>query len=214
MSNPEQHKQKLTSIIKNYVPANAAELCADIIMHYKLHLHIEAERKSKYGDYTPHKGSAGKISVNHNLSKFEFLFTFIHELAHHTAFLKFGPHHESHGKEWKNEFRLCMQPFLNKDIFPYDLRAAVLKHMQNPKYSHSADIQLLRVLKRYDNKSMHKVLDNLPADAYFKIKNSEILMQKKHKLRTYYYCVNMQNNKPYKVHAMAEVTHVDMLPKM
>ncbi|MFN4083559.1 MAG: SprT-like domain-containing protein [Bacteroidia bacterium] len=209
MTNPDtdidKRKNEFAQILKNYVPESAAMLCAELIIHYRLHLHIETERKTKYGDYSPHLGKGNRISINHNLPKFEFLFTFIHELAHHTTYLKFGPKHKAHGEEWKQEFKNCIKPFLLHDIFPNDLKSAIIKHMQNPKYSHSADVNLLRAFRIYNDKTNHLVLDNLKEGSLFKMKNSDVIMQKKHKLRTYYYCVAINTNKAYKVHAMAEV---------
>jgi SprT protein len=90
------HKDKLVIALSAYLPPEALSLCAELIMYYKLHLHIEVERKGRYGDYTPHSGKGSRISINHNLSPFEFLITFVHELAHHTAFLKDGSRHEPH----------------------------------------------------------------------------------------------------------------------
>jgi hypothetical protein len=205
----QQHKSNLIKVLVKFVPELASPLCADLIMQYNLHLHIEAARKSKYGDYAPHLGKGNRITVNHNLSKFDFLITFIHEVAHHITYLKYGPRHNAHGAEWKQEFKLCMQPFLMADIFPYDLKAAIAKHMQNPKYSHAADLNLLKVLRKYDDKTPDKlVLDNLKQGSLFKLKDSSVVMEKQHKLRTYYYCIDIISKKAYRVHAMAEVEQV------
>lgn len=212
MNNTTQiHKNNLINALVKFMPELAAPLCADLIMHYKLHLHVAVARKSKYGDYAPHLGKGNRITVNHNLSKFEFLLTFIHEVAHHTTYVKYGPKHDAHGAEWKQEFKICMHPFLMADIFPYDLKAAIAKHMNNPKYSHAADLNLLKLLRKYDEKAPNKlVLDNLIQGTLFKMKNSSVVMEKQHKLRTYYYCVDIASKKAYRVHAMAEVEQVNI----
>lgn len=201
-----EHKAALMKVLHNYIPENSVQYCAELIMYYKMHLHIEVERKGRYGDYTPHSGKGYRISVNHNLSKFEFLITFIHELAHHTTHLKHGARHDAHGIEWKAEFKRVMRPFFELDIFPYDLRAILARHMQNPKYSQSADLKLLEVLKKYDLRKSHIVtLSQLPDGALFKMKNDKNILRRLNKLRTYIACESEDGKWKYRVHAMAEV---------
>ncbi len=204
------HKAALMKVLNSYIPENSVDYCAELIMFYKMHLHIEVERKGRYGDYTPHSGKGYRISVNHNLSKFEFLITFIHELAHHTTFLKYGPKHDAHGAEWKDEFKKVMRPFFEMEIFPYDLKAILARHMQHPKYSHSADVKLLEVLKKYDLRKAHVItLSQLPDGALFKMKNDKHILRRINKLRTYIACESADGQWKYKVHAMAEVSVVD-----
>ncbi len=203
------HKDKLVQALEPYMPKAALSLCADIIMYYKLHLHIEVERKGRYGDYTPHTGKSSRISINHNLSPFEFLITFVHELAHHTAFLKYGSKHEPHGAEWKQEFKRCMRPFFELDLFPYDLKSALARHMNNPKYSQSADVKLLEVLKKYDTRKSHILtLSQLEDGATFKLKQHPQPMRRIKKLRTYILCESLDGMHKYRVHAMAEIVQV------
>ncbi len=191
------------------MPEAALNLCVELIMQYRLHLHIEVERKGRYGDYTPHSGQGSRISINHNLSPFEFLITFIHELAHHTAFLKYGNKHEPHGAEWKEEYKWCMRFFFDLDLFPYDLKSALAKHMQNPKYTQAADVKLLQVLRKYDERKVDILtLSQLPDGALFKMKTHPMLLMRVKLLRTYVLCENPETKSRYKVHAMVEVLTV------
>lgn len=193
-------------VLSDYMPEQALELCAELIMFHRLHLHIEVERKGRYGDYTPHSGKGSRISVNHNLSPFEFLITFIHELAHHTAFLRYGNNHSPHGEEWKSEFKKCMRPFYEMDLFPYDLKSILAKHMQNPKYSQSADLKLLQVLRKYDHRKQHVLtLAHLPDGTEFRMKTDPTWMRRTKKLRTYILCETLDGKWKYKIHAMVEV---------
>jgi hypothetical protein len=205
---PEQlaHKEKLKAALRKYMPNAALDLCTSLIMQYRLHLHIEVERKGRYGDYTPHSGQGSRISINHNLSPFEFLITFVHELAHHTAFLKYGNKHEPHGVEWKEEYKRCMRPFFDLDLFPYDLKLALAKHMQNPKYTQAADLKLLQVLRKYDERKTDILtLSQLPDGALFKMKTHPMPLKRVKLLRTYVLCENPETQIRYKVHAMVEV---------
>ena len=206
LSKTIEHKEKLKQALSKYVPKTALDLCIELIMTHRIHLHIEVERKGRYGDYTPHSGKGSRISINHNLSSFEFLITFIHELAHHTAFVKYGNKHEPHGQEWKNEYKICMRPFFELDIFPYDLKAVLAKHMQNPKYTQAADVKLLQVLRKYDTRKADILtLSQLEDGALFKMKTHPMLLKRIKLLRTYVLCENPDTKSRYKVHAMVEV---------
>jgi hypothetical protein len=203
----ETHKAKLVLVLSEYLPEPALSPCAELIMFHRLHLHIEVERKGRYGDYTPHSGKGSRISINHNLSPFEFLITFVHELAHHTAFIKYGNNHDPHGAEWKDEFKRCMRPFFELELFPYDLKATLAKHMQNPKYSQSADVKLLQVLRKYDTTKIGTTtLSQLEDGAIFQMKGNKTLLKRINKLRTYILCESLDGKWKYRVHAMAEVT--------
>lgn len=203
-------KQEFCNVLVRFMPKEAVEYCAELIIYHDLHLHVENERKSKYGDYSTHNGKGSRISINFNLSKFDFLITFIHELSHHTAYVKYNRNHEPHGAEWKNEFQKNMFPFFeHESLFPSDLKAAIAKHMRNPKYTHSADVKLLQVLKKYDeSKANITVLADLPNGTLFKMKGYIDTLRKIEKLRTYILCETLTGKK-YRVHAMVEITLVE-----
>ncbi|MFN7313680.1 MAG: SprT-like domain-containing protein [Bacteroidota bacterium] len=202
-----QHKLSLMEALKKHIPPPALELCCELIMYYRLHLHIEVERKDRYGDYHPHLGKGNRISVNHNLPPFEFLITFIHELAHHTTWLKYGNQVQPHGKEWKEEFKRNMFPFMQiENLFPHDVKFAIIGHMRSPKYSHSADVKLMKVLMRYDTKKNYLILDDLKEGDLFVMEGkSKIILKKQETLRTYINCLAVATGKKYQVHALAKV---------
>lgn len=205
----QQHKQALMKALKNYVPDAALELCCELVMYYRLNLHIEVERKGRYGDYHPTMGAGNRITVNHNLNPFEFLITFIHELAHHTTYLKYGNAVESHGKEWKDEFKKNMFPFMQQDIFPNDLKFALISHMRNPKYSHSADVKLLKVLMNYDKEKNYTTLDELREGELFKMSHrSKLILKKLDTMRTYTNCIAVATGRKYQVHTLAKIIRV------
>ena len=197
--------------LKKQVPLPALELCCELIMYYKLNLHIEVERKGRYGDYHPTMGKGNRITVNHNLNPYEFLITFIHELAHHTTYLKYGNTVEGHGAEWKEEFRKNLLPFMQaENIFPNDIKFALIGHMRNPKYSHSADVKLLKVLMRYDKNKDYTTLDELKEGDLFKMPGkSKIILKKLDTMRTYTNCVAVATGKLYHVHTLAKIIPIN-----
>lgn len=204
------HKKQMMQVLGQYLPPKAVEYCSELIMLYKLHLHIEVERKDRLGDYSPHLGKGNRISINHNLNPFDFLITFIHELAHHVTFKKFGPHHQSHGVEWKEEFKTCMRPVVMMHIFPPDIEQPLIKHMQAPKYTHSGDVVLMKALMKYNKQQSSILLDDLPNGTLFRMTNkSKMVFRKLEKLRTYAMCEEMSTGKKYKVHLLAKITPIN-----
>ena len=205
----QHHKQQLMKVLKHYLPSIAVEYCSELIMNYKLHLHIEVERKGRLGDYSPHLGKGNRISINHNLNPYDFLITFVHELAHHTTYKKYGAHHEAHGSEWKDEFKNCMRPFVMMKMFPVDIVHPLIKHMKNPKYTHSGDVVLMKALMEHDKNKNYILLDQLPDGTFFKMSiRSKIVMKKGEKRRTYFMCEAIETKKKYLVHAIAKVITV------
>lgn len=203
------HKNSLLVALKPYVPIGGLELCCELIMYYKLNLHIEVERKGRYGDYHPTHGNGNRITVNHNLNPYEFLLTFIHELAHHTTYLKYGQKVDGHGKEWKEEFKQNILPFITRDVFPNDLKFALIGHMKNPKYTHSADVKLLKVLMKYDTKKDYTTLDELKeGDLFIMPGKPKLILKKLDTLRTYTNCIAVASSRVYQVHSLAKITPI------
>jgi hypothetical protein len=202
----QSHKLQLINALKKYLPPQAVEYCSELIMHHKLHLHIEVERKGRLGDYSPHLGKGNRISINHNLNPYDFLVTFVHELAHHTTYKKYGSKHEPHGAEWKDEFKIAMRPFVMMKIFPDDILQPLIKHMKSPKYTHSGDVGLMKALMHYDKNKSYITLDELATGTIFKMtERSRVIMQKGEKRRTYFMCEAIETKKKYLVHAIAKV---------
>ncbi len=204
-----RHKEQLMRVLEKYMPAPAVAHCSELIMHYKLHLHIEVERKDRLGDYHPHLGKGNRITINHNLNPYEFLLTFIHELAHHTAYKKYGNKHQPHGKEWKEEFKILMRPVVLRKYFPPVLESAIIKYMQNPAYTHTGNLLLTKAFQPYNISTGLKLLDDLAEGAIFKIGlKGRIKLRKGQKRRTYIQCEAVETGKKYLVHAVAGVVEV------
>ena len=72
---------------------------------YDFDLKITRPRKSKLGDFRPPKpGKRSSITMNEDLGPYQFLTTFVHELAHLITWEKYGHRAAPHGKEWKQCF--------------------------------------------------------------------------------------------------------------
>ena len=111
----------------------------------KVQLRISNTRTSKFGDYRPPRpGSIPRISVNHNLNKFAFLITLVHEMAHHMVLGGIHERHfcnlfpeknrpKPHGTEWQSHYRILMDAFLNPAILPRDIIEVMKQYLENPK---------------------------------------------------------------------------------
>lgn len=203
----DQLKEKLI----RYLPASGIEACVDFITQYKISLRITHSRRTKLGDYrAPHNGNTHRISINHNLNPYAFLITFVHEVAHLTAFLKFKHTIEPHGHEWKMEYKMLLRPFLAANVFPEDLHIALESYIRNPAASSCTDEQLYRTLKKYDPQSMHQLLEDLPEGSEFKLKGYADVFIKGHLLRKTYHCKLKNSKREYRVSGLAEVEQITL----
>ena len=156
------------SILHKYIPEKAVETIAEWIYIYDFKLRVKKSRSTKYGDYRPPiKGSNHLITINYDMNKYAFLITLVHEIAHLTNFNKHKNAVKPHGEEWKLHFKLLMNRFLNPEVFPDDVILALRKYMNNPAASSCSDINLLRVLKKYDMSIGLILLEDIPEGKHF-----------------------------------------------
>ena len=191
-------KEAPISALQNYLPPNTLEPVVSYLQFYHVHLTVARERKSILGDYR-HRTHAKnhRISVNGNLNQYAFLITLLHELAHLLTFEKFGNKVASHGKEWKFIFGQLLAQFIEHEIFPADIKNALLQSLHNPAASSCADELLLKTLKNYDEKQSHLVfLEEIPEGALFKTHDGKIF-RKGEKMRKRFKCVEVKTNRLY-----------------
>ncbi|MES2849133.1 MAG: SprT-like domain-containing protein [Bacteroidota bacterium] len=196
--------------LKTYLPEGSFDDVAYYLLHYKVHLTITRERKSVLGDYRNSFADKNhRISVNGNLNKYSFLITLLHELAHLFTYERFGHRVQAHGLEWKNEFSKILAQFLLKKIFPPDIDKALLKTLQNPAASSCADVSLLRVLHRYDEKGEGVVLvEAIPDGKSFKIKGGKVF-RRIERIRKRIKCMEVPTGKIYLFSPVYEVETID-----
>lgn len=174
------------------------------IVDYDFKLKIKKERSTKLGDYSsPQGGMNHVITINHNLNRYSFLITLIHEVAHLTTFNKFKNSVMPHGQEWKNEFRTLMQPFLVTEVFPVDVLYAIRQYIQNPAASSCSDTRLLRTLKLYDEDNGQIFLEHLPFKSVF-LYNDKVF-QKGERIRKRFRCTEISKGTVYLFNPLTEV---------
>lgn len=197
--------QKNSEILKKYLPEQSVALIAQWIIEFDFKLKIKRQRSTRLGDYTsPHNGRNHTITVNHNLNKFSFLITLVHEVAHLVTYNVYKNSVAPHGKEWKENFQKLMQPFLTTDIFPLEIFAALRNYMKNPAATSCTDISLLRVLKVHDGDSDTLFLERIPNNSLFLYNGSKIF-KKGETIRKRIKCVEIKSGTVYLFNPLTEV---------
>jgi SprT protein len=202
---------KIRSVLEGYLPQGAAETMAEWIVEYRIHLHIKRDRRTKAGDYRAPTAQDPKhrISINYNLNPYAFLITLVHEIAHRTAFEKYSRNISPHGKEWKMEIHRLMQPFLAGNVFPEEIKGALIKYLKNPAASTGGDKQLAKLLHQYDPEKPDEILlENLPEDTLFNLGDKRVF-RKGALRRTRYLCFCLTNKRNYLVDGIAQVYPIE-----
>jgi predicted SprT family Zn-dependent metalloprotease len=194
-------------VLAQYIPGPAAPIIAKWIDYFQCEFKISRSRSTKLGDYRhPFRNEGHKISVNNNLNRYAFLVTTVHEFAHLLTWNDHRNKVKPHGEEWKHNFKRMMNPFLEQQIFPEDIRLAVVAYLNNPSAASCTDLKLSRALKKYDDRQLEAVhLEELPLHAVFSIKDGR-KFKKEERIRKRYRCTCLDNGKIYLFNPLAEVT--------
>lgn len=195
-------KGKYHQILKEYIPNNAIDGVLSILNRHPIHIKITRERQTKQGDFRILRNGEAQISVNHNLNKYSFLLTLVHELAHWLTYKKYQ-RVKPHGIEWKNEFKYLMLPFLNNAIFPNDTLPYLAQYLKSPKAATGSDVQLSIALKKYDAQTDTVSLFELSLGSQFKLRNKIFVLGEKR--RTRYECMDQRTKRKYLIHQNADV---------
>lgn len=201
--------QRNSEILKKYLPEETVAIISEWIVDLDFKLKITKERKTRLGDYTsPRDGLNHTITINYNLNKYAFLITLVHEVSHLVTFNEYKNTVNPHGTEWKRNFQKLMQPFLNTDIFPLEVFAALRKYLQNPAASSCSDIQLLRTLKLHDEENDSIFLEHLPINTLF-LYNGSRIFKKGERIRKRYKCIEIKSGVTYLFNPITEVEIFD-----
>ena len=198
-----------TKILSKYLPSEFVPYVCELLLKANVKFKIVAPRSTKLGDFKAslNEKEKNQISVNSNLNPFAFLITTLHEIAHLKTFSKYKNKVKPHGPEWKNEFSILLKPLLTSISLPDELKITLEQSIKNPKASSGSDVQLSRVLKKYDAQKNTYVLEDLDENCLFRLNKK--LYSKGKLRRTRYLCKEISSGKSYLVHALAEVNKVE-----
>jgi SprT protein len=166
----------MQEILAQFIPANAHAYCFGLWQHWQFDFEVTKARSSKLGDFRWQLGKREKITVNHNLNQYNFLITYLHELAHLVVYRTYKRRQPAHGKAWKQHFRELLLPMMNENIFPQSVLLPLLDYSKNPKASSSSHLPLMLALRAIDqpNTSLTTVLD-VPQGQSFRFNNKTYL---------------------------------------
>jgi hypothetical protein len=197
-------KQQFNSTFSRFVPNPFVHYVVDLVLAAKVKFKIVPGRSTKLGDFRVRsEGEKPIITVNGNLNKYAFLITTLHELAHLHTYQKFGNRVLPHGSEWKNAFRALLEPILVSKKLPDDIEKALWKSFTNTKASSCSDLNLSRVLKKYDKPSTEISLEEIPVASHFALNGRAF--EKGLLRRSRYLCKELNSGKQYLIHALATV---------
>ena len=211
--------QRNKLILKKYIPEKSIDTIVEWIYKYDFKLKVKKSRSSKIGDYTaPQNGTNHVITVNHDLNKYSFLVTLVHEIAHLVTWEKHKGKVFAHGDEWKSEYSKLLSHFLQMNtildeeekIFPPDISSALKMHVNSPSAASCSDLNLSRVLEKYNDDNDSILLERIAHGTSFRImqaknKISKEIYIKGEKRRTRFKCIHSHTRKEYLIHALTKV---------
>ncbi len=208
-------KEAPLSALQEYIPGGSQELVWAFLKKYNVHLTITRGRKTILGDYRHAIGGKNhRISVNGTLNRYSFLVTLIHELAHLVTFIQFNNGVASHGAEWKHIYRNLLLEFLDKQIFPIDIKQALERSLHNLPASSCADEVLTRVLKTYDARHNDMVMiEQISDGGLFQTAEGKIFKKGKQS-RKRFYCEEVKTGKLYLFSPVYDVKPLSARPDL
>lgn len=209
MARAEHPMQALSA----FLPDGSFEQVVAYIQHYRVHLTITKKRKSVLGDYRhPVMGKNHRITVNGDLNKYEFLLTLLHELAHLLTFEQYRNRVEAHGAEWKACYSNLLIQFVEKGIFPDDIKAALQRSIMNPAATANGETDLLLVLRKYNTRQNGLIpIADIPVGRLFQTENGRVFMKGALR-RKRFECVEVKSGLRYSFSAVTEVRLLDIIP--
>lgn len=202
---------ELLQIFTKHLPSNSIQYCITLWSETPFLLQIKNPRNSKLGDFRYRKDRKMQtITLNSDLNPFQFLLTYIHEIAHLRVFENLGSNHVPHGADWKSMFQQLMVPILSESVFPHDLLIPLRLHMKNPSSSSARDLFLMKEMSKYDKKESTAqevfLSDVMPGNTFLlagrKFKKGETR-------RTRILCEEVDTGKKFLVSTLAKVKPLD-----
>ncbi|KYG79382.1 hypothetical protein AWW67_13500 [Roseivirga seohaensis] len=200
--------KNVRSKLEGKVPEAAIEYCIKLWKLYPFQFKVNRKRLSKLGDYRyDPRAQSHTVTVNTDLNPYQFLITYIHEVAHRVVH-KPRSRQLPHGVQWKSKYQELMLPMLNPSVFPDDVLRVLAKHMKNPKASTAADPKLVKVLAQYDvHTASQPILESVIIGEEFFLRKRKF--RKLEVKRTRALCLDLANNKRYLISQIAEISPVN-----
>ena len=204
----ESKQNQYKSILLKYVPVEFINDVFDLLSTYPVIFKVVKPRKTKLGDFRPRfKNNKHQITINGNLNPYAFLITTLHEFAHLVAYEDFGNRINPHGKEWKDSYARLIMPVVSSTLLPKDIEKALLHSLISIKASSCSDMQLQRVLLKYDTVRSDEIpLESLDKNSSFALNGK--IFEKGILKRTRFLCTEKKSNRKYLINVLAHVKEI------
>ncbi len=201
-------REQYQKVLSKYLPEEFIDMVVELLVTHPVAFKIVKPRKTKLGDFRVNgRTEKPQITVNGDLNKYSFLITTLHEFAHLINFKENGPYVAAHGQEWKNIYSRLILPTIESKKLPKDIETALLNSLINVKASSCSDVNLNRTLIRYDEKNEEQdTLESLDKNSIFDLNGR--LFRKGNLRRTRFYCTEIDSDKGYLVHGLAQVKEI------
>jgi SprT protein len=195
----------MTNILKQHLPPQSVDYCLNLWQQYQFDFIVTRPRSSKLGDFCAKPLVRERITVNNNLNPYNFLITYLHEVAHLEVFRNYKRRQPAHGKAWKTHFRNLLLPIMTEENFPASVLLPLLHYAQNPKASTTTDMPLMHALRSIDivPNSNRMMLSDLAEGERFKLQGK--IFTKSTTRRTRAFCIEQATQKRYLVSCIASV---------
>lgn len=191
-------------VFQRFVPPHAVEYCDALYQTQAFEFKIKKARVTKLGDFRfEPKSGKHTITINNDLNPYNFLVTYLHEIAHLNAFRTYGNSIMPHGEEWKETFKEVSKPMLRTDVFPKEVLATLIHYFKNPKASSCSDPVLYQVLKKYDIQDGSVFLKSILPGQKFEFNKRKF--EKLELKRTRSVCKELKSGKKYLISELAQV---------
>lgn len=201
----------IENFLRPYLPPAAVTPCAQLVLEHRFSLTVTPERHSKLGDYRPpHNGKGHRISLNGTMNPYQFLLTFLHELAHLVVWKNHGRKAQVHGIEWQYYFDQLARPFLTTEFFPHELLHQVTLYLISPSASSQSHQGLDKAMKKYDKPepahSDRVSIEEISEGACFELQGR--IFKRGPLLRAYFACEEVSTGRRFRVRNHQLVTPV------
>jgi hypothetical protein len=186
-------------------PEQARIMTRALFAEYHFLFRITTPRKTRLGSFKGARlGARPIIQINADLGTYTFLLVFLHELAHHVVYKKYGRKVKPHGEEWKHAYRNLVQPFFAAQVFPSELTAELQRYFIKTPATFHRDTRLINTLSSIEGGIAIVTVNDVPINSTFTLMSGRQFV-KLEKLRTRYKCFCPKTKKYYLVPKSAQV---------
>lgn len=194
--------------LRKYIPHEFVPFVSKLLNSHPVRFKIVKPRKTKLGDFRfDPRSKKYQITVNGDLNPYAFLITTLHEFAHLINHKDNGYNVAPHGKEWKVRFHQLLQPVIESENTPANVRHALQKSAMRIKASSCTDIELNRALASLDPDDGTVTLEKLAPNTTFLLNGRTF--RKGSLRRTRYLCMEPETGKQYLINKLSKVELIE-----